>query len=63
MRITDAGMRFRDDADRVGGILKNTLKTGFTRPHKGELPDAEFDGEIGSGKMLCVESYIGETVR
>ncbi|WP_170125813.1 hypothetical protein [Pelagimonas varians] len=56
-------MRFRDDADRVGGILKNTLKTGFTRPHKGELPDAEFDGEIGSGKMLCVESYIGETVR
>jgi len=56
-------MRFRDDADRAGGILENTLKTGFTRPDKGELPDAGFDGEIGSGKTLCVESYIGETVR
>jgi len=29
--------------------------------HRADFPDAGYDGEIGPGMTLCVESYIGET--
>lgn len=27
--------------------------------HRGDFPDAGYDGEIRPGMVLCVESYIG----
>lgn len=74
MAIIHAGMSFRDYADRAWDIPEKYYENryylsahgcGMTGEypylyHKGDFPDAGYDGEITSGMTLCVESYIGE---
>jgi Xaa-Pro aminopeptidase len=74
MGIIHAGMSFRDYADRAWDIPQKFYQNryylsahgcGMTGEypylyHKGDFPDAGYDGEIVTGMTLCVESYIGE---
>jgi Xaa-Pro aminopeptidase len=74
MGIIHAGMSFRDYADRAWDIPQKFYQNryylsahgcGMTGEypylyHKGDFPDAGYDGEIVAGMTLCVESYIGE---
>lgn len=73
MDILHAGMSFRDYADRAWDIPEKFYENryylsahgcGMTGEypylyHKGDFPDAGYDGEIVAGMTLCVESYIG----
>lgn len=75
MDILHAGMSFRDYADRAWDIPEKFYENryylsahgcGMTGEypylyHKGDFPDAGYDGEIVAGMTLCVESYIGAT--
>ncbi|MEP4036062.1 Xaa-Pro peptidase family protein [Pseudophaeobacter sp.] len=74
MDILHAGMSFRDYADRAWDIPDKYYENryylsahgcGMTGEypylyHKGDFPDAGYDGEIVAGMTICVESYIGE---
>ncbi len=74
MGILHAGMSFRDYADRAWDIPAKYYENryylsahgcGMTGEypylyHKGDFPDAGYDGEIVAGMTICVESYIGE---
>lgn len=74
MGILHAGMSFRDYADRAWDIPEKYYENryylsahgcGMTGEypylyHKGDFPDAGYDGEIVAGMTICVESYIGE---
>lgn len=74
MEILRAGMSFRDYADRAWDIPEKYYENryylsahgcGMTGEypylyHKGDFPDAGYDGEIVAGMTICVESYIGE---
>jgi len=74
MGILHAGMSFRDYAERAWDIPQKFYQNryylsahgcGMTGEypylyHKGDFPDAGYDGEIVAGMTLCVESYIGE---
>lgn len=74
MDILHAGMSFRDYADRAWDIPEKFYENryylsahgcGMTGEypylyHKGDFPDAGYDGEILAGMTICVESYIGE---
>jgi Xaa-Pro aminopeptidase len=74
MGIIHAGMSFHDYADRAWDIPQKFYQNryylsahgcGMTGEypylyHKGDFPDAGYDGEIVAGMTLCVESYIGE---
>lgn len=74
MDILKAGMSFRDYADRAWDIpdkyhehryYLSAHGCGMTGEypylyHKGDFPDAGYDGEIVAGMTLCVESFIGE---
>ncbi|TNE36162.1 MAG: aminopeptidase P family protein [Alphaproteobacteria bacterium] len=71
--ILQAGMSFRDYADRAWNIpdvyyanryYLSSHGVGMTGEypylyHHGDFPEAGYDGEIASGMTLCVESYIG----
>ena len=75
MGILHAGMSFRDYADRAWDIPAKYYENryylsahgcGMTGEypylyHKGDFPDAGYDGEIVAGMTICVESYIDET--
>ena len=75
MEILRAGMSFRDYADRAWDIPEKYYENryylsahgcGMTGEypylyHKGDFPDAGYDGEIVAGMTICVESYIGES--
>ena len=74
MDILHAGMSFRDYADRAWDIPEKFYENryylsahgcGMTGEypylyHKGDFPDAGYDGEILAGMTICVESFIGE---
>jgi len=74
MDILHAGMSFCDYADRAWDIPDKYYENryylsahgcGMTGEypylyHKGDFPDAGYDGEIVVGMTICVESYIGE---
>lgn len=74
MDILHAGMSFRDYADRAWDIPEKYYENryylsahgcGMTGEypylyHKGDFPDAGYDGEIVAGMTICVESFIGE---
>lgn len=74
MDILHAGMSFRDYAERAWDIPDKYHENryylsahgcGMTGEypylyHKGDFPDAGYDGEIMAGMTICVESYIGE---
>lgn len=74
MDILHAGMSFRDYAERAWDIPEKFYANryylsahgcGMTGEypylyHKGDFPDAGYDGEILPGMTICVESYIGE---
>jgi Xaa-Pro aminopeptidase len=71
--ILYAGMSFRDYAERAWDIPEKFYENryylsahgcGMTGEypylyHKGDFPDAGYDGEIAAGMTICVESYIG----
>ena len=73
MDILHAGMSFRDYAERAWDIPNKYYENryylsahgcGMTGEypylyHKGDFPDAGYDGEIVAGMTICVESYIG----
>ncbi|EEE44699.1 M24 family metallopeptidase [Roseibium alexandrii] len=73
MDILHAGMSFRDYAERAWDIPEKFYENryylsahgcGMTGEypylyHKGDFPDAGYDGEIAAGMTICVESYIG----
>ncbi|WP_305972337.1 MULTISPECIES: Xaa-Pro peptidase family protein [unclassified Mameliella] len=73
MGILRPGMSFRDYADRAWDIPEKYYANryylsahgcGMTGEypylyHRGDFPDAGYDGEILPGMTLCVESYIG----
>lgn len=73
MDILHAGMSFRDYAERAWDIPEKFYENryylsahgcGMTGEypylyHKGDFPDAGYDGEIVAGMTICVESYIG----
>jgi Xaa-Pro aminopeptidase len=73
MDILHAGMSFRDYAERAWDIPDKFYENryylsahgcGMTGEypylyHKGDFPDAGYDGEIAAGMTICVESYIG----
>ncbi|UWQ05450.1 Xaa-Pro peptidase family protein [Aliiroseovarius crassostreae] len=75
MGILKPGMSFRDYADRAWDIPDAYYENryylsahgcGMTGEypylyHRGDFPDAGYDGEILPGMTLCVESYIGKT--
>ena len=75
MEILKPGLSFRDYADRAWTIPDEYVANryylsahgcGMTGEypylyHRADFPDAGYDGEIGPGMTLCVESYIGET--
>lgn len=75
MSILKPGMSFRDYADRAWDIPKKYYANryylsahgcGMTGEypylyHKGDFPDAGYDGEILPGMTICVESYVGES--
>ena len=72
--ILKPGMSFRDYADRAWDIPEkyhahryylSAHGCGMTGEypylyHRGDFPDAGYDGEIVPGMTLCVESFIGE---
>jgi Xaa-Pro aminopeptidase len=74
MDILKPGMSFRDYAERAWDIPEayyanryylSAHGCGMTGEypylyHRGDFPDAGYDGEILPGMTLCVESYIGE---
>lgn len=74
MAIIKPGMTFREYADSAWDIPKKYYANryylsahgcGMTGEypylyHKGDFPDAGYDGTILPGMVLCVESYIGE---
>ncbi len=74
MSILRPGMSFRDYADRAWDIPEKYHENryylsahgcGMTGEypylyHRGDFPDAGYDGEVVAGMTLCVESYIGE---
>ena len=74
MDILKAGMTFREYADRAWDIpdkyyanryYLSSHGCGMTGEypylyHRGDFPDAGYDGVIEAGMTLCVESYIGE---
>tara|TARA_R110002096_G_C14560688_1_gene719888 strand:+ start:210 stop:1466 length:1257 start_codon:yes stop_codon:yes gene_type:complete len=74
MGILQAGMSFKDYADRAWNIPEKYYANryylsshgcGMTGEypylyHHGDFPDAGYDGEIQAGMTICVESYIGE---
>lgn len=74
MDILRAGMSFRDYADKAWDIPEKYYENryylsahgcGMTGEypylyHRGDFPDAGYDGEIFAGMTICVESYIGE---
>lgn len=74
MDILKPGMSFRDYADRAWDIPEIYYENryylsahgcGMTGEypylyHRGDFPDAGYDGEILPGMTICVESYIGE---
>lgn len=74
MAILHAGMSFRDYADKAWDIPEKYYQNryylsahgcGMTGEypylyHRGDFPDAGYDGEILAGMTICVESYIGE---
>jgi Xaa-Pro aminopeptidase len=74
MNIIKPGMTFREYADNAWDIPKKYYANryylsahgcGMTGEypylyHKGDFPDAGYDGTILPGMVLCVESYIGE---
>ena len=74
MDILRAGMSFRDYADKAWDIPEKYYENryylsahgcGMTGEypylyHRGDFPDAGYDGEILAGMTICVESYIGE---
>lgn len=73
MDILNAGMSFRDYADRAWDIPAQYYANryylsahgcGMTGEypylyHHGDFPDAGYDGVIEPGMTICVESYIG----
>lgn len=73
MDILHAGMSFRDYADRAWDIpdkyhehryYLSAHGCGMTGEypylyHRGDFPDAGYDGEILPGMTLCVDSFIG----
>jgi Xaa-Pro aminopeptidase len=73
MDILRPGMSFRDYADRAWDIPETYYENryylsahgcGMTGEypylyHRGDFPDAGYDGEVLPGMTLCVESYIG----
>ncbi|WP_421904952.1 M24 family metallopeptidase [Mameliella sp.] len=73
MGILRPGMSFRDYADRAWDIPEKYYANryylsahgcGMTGEypylyHRGDFPDAGYDGEILPGMTICVESYIG----
>jgi Xaa-Pro aminopeptidase len=73
MDILHAGMSFLDYAERAWDIPEKFYDNryylsahgcGMTGEypylyHKGDFPDAGYDGEIVAGMTICVESYIG----
>jgi len=74
MSILRPGMSFRDYADAAWDIPDRYYRhryylsahgCGMTGEypylyHRGDFPDAGYDGEIMPGMTLCVESFIGE---
>ncbi len=74
MDILKPGMSFRDYADRAWDIPERYYENryylsahgcGMTGEypylyHRGDFPDAGYDGEILPGMTICVESFIGE---
>lgn len=74
MDILRAGMSFRDYAYKAWDIPEKYYENryylsahgcGMTGEypylyHRGDFPDAGYDGEILAGMTICVESYIGE---
>lgn len=74
MGIIKPGMTFRDYADQAWDIPDKYYTNryylsahgcGMTGEypylyHRGDFPDAGYDGIIEPGMVLCVESYIGE---
>lgn len=74
MGILKAGMTFRDYADQAWDIpdkyyanryYLSSHGCGMTGEypylyHRGDFPDAGYDGVIEAGMTICVESYIGE---
>lgn len=74
MNIIKPGMTFREYADRAWDIPAKYYANryylsahgcGMTGEypylyHRGDFPDAGYDGTIETGMVLCVESYIGE---
>ncbi len=74
MKILRPGLSFRDYADAAWDIpakyhanryYLSAHGCGMTGEypylyHRGDFPDAGYDGEIQPGMTLCVESFIGE---
>ncbi|KAF5008201.1 hypothetical protein FDECE_5534 [Fusarium decemcellulare] len=74
MNILKPGMSFRDYADQAWDIPDKYYANryylsahgcGLTGEypylyHRGDFPDAGYDGVIQPGMVICVESYIGE---
>jgi Xaa-Pro aminopeptidase len=74
MNIIKSGMTFRGYADQAWDIPAKYYANryylsahgcGMTGEypylyHRGDFPDAGYDGTIEAGMVLCVESYIGE---
>ncbi|MBO9475795.1 aminopeptidase P family protein [Shimia sp. R10_1] len=74
MGILKPGMSFRDYANRAWNIPEEYYQNryylsahgcGMTGEypylyHRGDFPDAGYDGEILPGMTLCVESFIGK---
>lgn len=74
MGILRAGMTFREYADKAWDIPAKYYANryylsahgcGMTGEypylyHRGDFPDAGYDGVIEAGMVICVESYIGE---
>ncbi|KAF4472238.1 peptidase yqhT [Fusarium albosuccineum] len=74
MNILKPGMTFRDYADQAWDIPDKYYANryylsahgcGLTGEypylyHRGDFPDAGYDGVIQPGMVICVESYIGE---
>jgi len=74
MEVLKPGLSFRDYADRAWDIPEryhahryylSAHGCGMTGEypylyHRGDFPDAGYDGEILPGMTICVESFIGE---
>lgn len=74
MEVLRPGLSFRDYADRAWDIparyhahryYLSAHGCGMTGEypylyHRGDFPDAGYDGEIQPGMTICVESFIGE---